>query len=279
MKETLQLPSGLDGRVWLHAAHTHLLRMHHHDELELNLVTRGSGRYLIGDRRVDLRVGTLIWLFPEQEHLLIDQSRDMKMWIVVFKKPLVESVIRGAGESARADAWATLAEGAPDGSFWRELLRPAASRLATLYDEVCANEAEPALYNAGLSYILAASWDAHLRAQPMARGADIHPAVERIAHAIHNHPGATNLEDLASDCGLSYSRLSRLFKAQTGISLVHYRRRQRIENFLTLFGKGQRRTVTQAALESGYGSYPQFHRDFTRVVGVSPAEYRRGVRE
>lgn len=276
MKEVLQLPPEVAGRVWLYSARKHDLRSHHHDELELNLIVRGSGRYLIRDRRVDLRVGTLIWLFPEQEHLLIHQSRDLKMWIVVFKKELVDRVIQGAN-GVHADNWATLGEGAPIGSFSRDLLRPTWQRLTALYEEIQAQHSELAAHNAGLAYLLAASWSAHLRAAPITQGADVHPAVEKIAHAIHHHPGTENLEDLARGCGLSYSRLSRLFKAQTGVSLVQYRRSQRIENFLTIFGKGNRRTVTQAAFESGYGSYPQFHRDFTRIVGVNPASFRKSL--
>jgi AraC-like DNA-binding protein len=33
--------------------------------------------------------------------------------------------------------------------------------------------------------------------------------------------------------------------------------------------------MLDAALEAGFGSYPQFHRIFKRVMGRSPGKYRR----
>jgi transcriptional regulator GlxA family with amidase domain len=66
-----------------------------------------------------------------------------------------------------------------------------------------------------------------------------------------------------------------LFKQQTGIALVDFRNRQRVEKFLALYRTGQRMTMLEAALEAGFGSYPQFHRVFKRVTGRSPAEHRK----
>lgn len=36
--------------------------------------------------------------------------------------------------------------------------------------------------------------------------------------------------------------------------------------------------MLEAALAAGFGSYPQFHRVFKRVVGCSPVDYRRRYR-
>jgi hypothetical protein len=61
-----------------------------------------------------------------------------------------------------------------------------------------------------------------------------------------------------------------LFKQQTGVALVDFRNRQRVEKFLAIYRTGQRTTMLDAALEAGFGSYPQFHRVFKRVMGCSP---------
>ncbi|MGH7992300.1 MAG: helix-turn-helix domain-containing protein, partial [Limisphaerales bacterium] len=62
---------------------------------------------------------------------------------------------------------------------------------------------------------------------------------------------------------------------QTGVALADFRNRQRIERFLQLYGTGQRLTMLNAALAAGFGSYPQFHRVFKRVLGCSPGHYRK----
>ena len=67
--------------------------------MEINLVTQGTAAYLLGDRRYELRRHTLVWLFPDQEHVLLDQSPDHAMWIGVFKPGL----LRHACTTPRAD--------------------------------------------------------------------------------------------------------------------------------------------------------------------------------
>src|SRR5262245_28783636 len=90
MKEFIPMPPGLDGRIWLHANNGHTHFMHRHDELEVNLVARGTSSYLVDDRRYVLRRNTQIWLFPEQEHLLLDQSPDHEIWILVFRTSMLK---------------------------------------------------------------------------------------------------------------------------------------------------------------------------------------------
>ena len=58
-------------------------------ELEVNLVVRGTASYLLGDRRYALTPGTLTWLFPGQDHVLVDESSDHELWWAVFRPALV----------------------------------------------------------------------------------------------------------------------------------------------------------------------------------------------
>ena len=90
MKDTLRLADDAVGALWHFASRPGNQRAsHHHDELEFNFVISGSGSYLLDDRRVDISAGSIIWLFPEQEHLLINESEDFAMWIAVFKPEAV----------------------------------------------------------------------------------------------------------------------------------------------------------------------------------------------
>ena len=85
MIDDLGIRAGLDGRVVRHRVGDIRPRAHRHAELEVNLVVRGTASYLLGDRRYALRSGTLTWLFPGQDHVLVDESADHELWWAVFR--------------------------------------------------------------------------------------------------------------------------------------------------------------------------------------------------
>lgn len=77
---------------------------------------------------------------------------------------------------------------------------------------------------------------------------------------------------IASNLGISVSRLARVFKLETGVSLVDYRNRLRLERFQMLVDSGGE-NLLEAALSAGFGSYAQFHRVFRAWRGTTPREY------
>jgi AraC-like DNA-binding protein len=267
MRQLLKLPAGLDGNLWHYRQQGLANAMHHHAELEFNLVTRGSGLYLLANRKYQIRRGDLLWLFPAQEHVLIEQSVDFEMWIGVARPKTVRRIATDAGAKI-------LQRANPAGKYCRRLPQPAFARLETLIADIAAVHEHPGLFNAGLGFALLAAWHQFERAADVPVH-DVHPAVERAARLIRDKSNTLGLNELARLAGLSAPRLSRLFKQQTGVALVDFRNRQRVEKFMALYGTGQRLTMLDAALDAGFGSYPQFHRVFKRVVGCSPGDYRR----
>ncbi len=267
MRQKLQLPSDLDGDIWHYHHQGRANAMHHHAELEFNLVTQGRGLYLLANRKYQIHRGDLLWLFPAQEHVLVGQSQDFEMWIGVARPKTVQRLATHAGAKV-------LRAANPTGEYCRRLPQPAFARLESLLTEIATARRQPNLFNAGLAYALLAAWQyfEHAAEVPVH---DVHPAVEKAARYIRDSNNRIGLNDLARYAGLSSARLSRLFKQQTGVALVDFRNRQRIEKFLSIYGAGQRTTMLDAALEAGFGSYPQFHRVFKRVLNCSPGEYRR----
>ncbi len=267
MRQKLQLPPKLDGDIWHYRHQGRANAMHHHAELEFNLVTQGRGLYLLANRKYQIHRGDLLWLFPAQEHVLVGQSADFEMWIGVARPKAVRRLATDAGAKL-------LRAGNPEGEYCRRLAQPAFARIEALLSEVANTRQQPGLFNAGLGYALLAAWQSFEHAADVPVH-DVHPAVEKAARYIRDKNNTVGLNELAHHAGLSPARLSRLFKEQTGIALVDFRNRQRIEKFLALYGAGQRMTMLEAALEAGFGSYPQFHRVFKRVLNCSPGEYRR----
>ena len=271
MKVISDIPADLCGVIWHYRNTGEIHQMHSHRELQVNLVVRGQATYLMSDRRYDLRPRTQLWIFPDQDHVLVNKSDDFEMWIVLFCPEMVKRV--ATMEQARI-----LREPNPVGQFSRQLSSENMASLATLFGEVAAStKRDPGCFNVGLPYAMLRAWTVHLNTEELTGGQELHPAVETAARLIRDEPEPLNIEQLADRCGLSPCQLSRVFKQQAGVTLVTYRQRACLERFLKLYGQGRRTSMLRAALKAGFGSYPQFHRVFRRLMGRSPAAYRREI--
>ncbi len=103
MLEDLKIRPGYRGFLYLVESirNPPRLQSHHHVELELNLVVRGTVTYVVSGRRFTFQRRTLLWLYPDQEHQLIDLSKDAQNYVAVFKPSLI-------ARSARAGLYAGL---------------------------------------------------------------------------------------------------------------------------------------------------------------------------
>jgi len=95
----LKLGKAYDGLLYLaeSARHVQMLQSHHHIELEINLIVQGTITYVVDGQRFTFSPRTLLWLFPQQEHQLVDQSEDAQFYVAVFKPSLIKRSCRSVG--------------------------------------------------------------------------------------------------------------------------------------------------------------------------------------
>lgn len=274
MKMTLNMPERRDARLWLHQPRGYVHPIHHHDELEFNFAVRGRGKYLLGDRRYDLRRHSLVWIFTKQEHVLLDTTHDYAGWIGVFKPHVVTSAASAKPAPPQA---ARMLQPNPPGYFCRQVTPEYAEALEALCQSLSGLSHSDPCYNSGVPYLLLLAWEAFEAAEEIPGGPSVHPSVERAACLLRDWEGQLDVEGLARKAHLSPAHLSRTFKRQIGVPISHFRNNLRLQRFLRLYGDGRRHTVLDCALRAGFGSYPQFYRVFRKQMGVTPAEYRRGL--
>ena len=250
---------------------------HHHDELEVKLVLWGNTRYLMGKEEVELGPGSLLWLAPGQEHTLLTVSDDLAMWVASFRKrtALAAEVASDMRVIDQRRTWGAC------------VLPPTHVRdFSTLHAGLVRCE-EPALVNPRSLELLTralVSFRKYGRSQDFeamfdrGRQSALHAAVGRARELLCDTHADLPLATLARRCGLEGSRLSRVFKQQMGLSIVQFRNHFRIQQFIARFGRGDGRNMLEVALDSGFGSYPQFHRAFHQVTGYAPSEHLRRVR-
>lgn len=82
------------------------------------------------------------------------------------------------------------------------------------------------------------------------------------------------LEEVSDQIGMNPTYLSSLFKKKTGIGFIEYLTQVRIEEAKELLSNPNR-SISDTAGEVGYKDAKHFTRQFKKIVGLSPAEYRK----
>ncbi|MGF1452864.1 MAG: helix-turn-helix domain-containing protein [Opitutales bacterium] len=261
MKTRLEIASGRAGAVyWVEQGY--LPREEHtHEELEVNLVVAGTGRYLIDSVDCHLAPGSLIWLFPEQEHVLLESSDELGMWVVVFRQEMVRQTCLSTDNHL-------LRAGNPGAILHRRVLPEQTETLDHGFKVLQAADAGRDHVNASLAFHLLECWRLYQIASPVSEAQQLHPSVFRAAQLLKS--GEDDLAKIAKKAGLSQSRLSRLFHDQIGQSMTVYRNQERLKRFERLRQSKPRETLLALAIEAGFGSYAQFHRVYQLRYGRAP---------
>jgi AraC family transcriptional regulator, arabinose operon regulatory protein len=97
--------------------------------------------------------------------------------------------------------------------------------------------------------------------------------ISKIVKIVESDP-SQSVPALARGANLSSSRLSHLFKAQTGKSLKSFLSDQRLEKAATLLLTTEMR-IKEISYAVGYCQEPSFVRAFRKKFDHSPSSYRR----
>jgi AraC-like DNA-binding protein len=228
---------------------------HSHPGLEINLIIAGRGTYFLADSRHDLVPGTLVWLLPDQSHRLL-RTPELDMWVIEYPRDRCDAGL--LADAARNPAQC--------------LSREDAIALDHLMAHVSQDSDEPALYQAGVDYVVRSARHYGLTS-PAPAPARLHPAVLAALAILRDETDAPSTADLARRAGVSQDYLGQLLVEQTGRGLVEWRNRMRLERFHVVYP--QSGDLLTAALAAGFGSYTQFHRVFADLVGTTPGDWAR----
>ena len=100
------------------------------------------------------------------------------------------------------------------------------------------------------------------------------PRLRKIFDRLMNVPAeGRTLEQWGRRVGATGRTLSRLFRAETGMSFHQWRQQLRLLQALRLLGRGD--PITSVALDVGYGSLSAFVSVFRKTLGVTPGRYFR----
>ena len=297
MIEEHKIEENHQGFVFLYSTKEHAFGMrtpHHHKELEMNIIIKGSAEYILSDQIYELTPGNIVWLFPGQEHQLIKTDPNFEMYVVVFKEALFKNTL------SLDEKYNVLSEQNPEGSFCRRVSLSSIEKLERVCKSLCElNEkdimapayyyagqafgfernseyyhSDPVLLNAGLSYLMTIGWHLFITEGAEEKEEVLNSSVQKATYLLQNFLEKDySLTDLSIEIGISPSRLSRLFNEQIGLSIVDYKNKLKLDHLMDYIKKNPEYSLSEACYMVGFGSYSQFYKTFKQTFGISPKAY------
>lgn len=276
--EVVQIGCGQSFKAWEHGYPFHTVRWHFHPELELHYVVETTGRYFVGDFIGSFKPGNLVLAGPNLPHNWVsDTSPDEN---VALRSRVVQFT-----EAFAADAIDLMPELAP----LRTLLER--SRRGLLFGAATSERVAPLLERLNHApgiHRIALFWDvicALIQAQDVQEltSAEYLPDPsgfmslginQALAYLNENLTQPIRESDLARIAGLSPSAFSRSFRRHTGLTLVQFITRLRINFACQMMMNDEALRITDACFASGFNNLSNFNRQFLRQKGMTPSLFR-----
>ena len=242
--------------------------LHGHHHFLLTLITRGHGIQILNGREIPFGPNDLFLLSPADFHqntLPIGESFDH--FGVRFPYELLD---------------ARLSEFCALDRFPMHL--HLSDRSAAVARTVFAQLVEESRYGADrpanrvyLQSLVEQLFIIALREMPADCTAGSDVFINKALGYLHSHfYEAITVSDAAAYAGYTPNYFNTCFREQMGVPFGAYLRQTRLTYAQNLL-RASKMSVTEIALESGFGSLSHFSRSFHEVYGVSPLEYRNSI--
>ncbi|MDP9173521.1 MAG: helix-turn-helix domain-containing protein [Planctomycetota bacterium] len=265
-------PYGLTVERW---TPTLMPRPDRHNEIEVNLLERGSITYLLGGRKVTIEAGRMTVFWAAIPHQIISVGNETSYyvatvplaWFLQWDLParLAEPILHGrviceARSKESAGAVATFAR------WHRDLARPTQiKRRAVLL------ELEARLLR--LAITLPTHGISRQSNAPAMGSPALSKAEEIACFLAKNYQRPLSIADVGEAVRLHPNYAMNLFKKVFTITLTEYLTRHRLSHAQRLLATTGGK-ILSIAMESGFGSVSRFNDVFRKSFGCSPRAYR-----
>ncbi len=254
------------------------MRWHFHPELEVHHVVETSGHYYIGDFIGEFAPGNLVLTGPNLPHNWVSHVAEGET------VPLRSRVLQFP-----EDLLVRIAETFPDTGGFSGLF--ALSRRGSLFSDACSRHCAPILAElvqargprrASLFLDLLANLAADSGARALASDAYLPDPSGFMTAGVNKALAYINANltedftesDLAGTAGMTPSAFSRSFRRHTGMGVVEYINRLRINLACQMLMNDAEKSVTDICYAVGFNNLSNFNRQFLRRKGMPPSRFR-----
>lgn len=246
---------------------------HHHTEIELGLILKGHGDYVLSGKTMAAYEGDLFVVRSNEPHCIPTiRSANLVSFNIHLSSYYLWNIcsdyIPANKIQALINSDIPINNKLSDGKILLSF-----RKIASLFD----SEDESAVFDIRGEVLRAVKMIACLIDAEEKEGTPSPAHLKSIQKAIdfikQNYNKHILLEDIAKSAAMSRSYFSNTFKAVTGISPYNYLMTTRIEHATELL-KNQNKSVMSIALECGFTSLSSFNKAFKQLVGTTPTQAR-----
>lgn len=251
---------------------------HHHDYYQLCCVLSGGIRHTSAGQSVLLGPGDAFLVPPGFSHSIRFEISGTEIYSLSFQSSVFRTVF------PQADRFLQSLWNSPQvpGSFLQVSLSREQSRdLCELMECLIRQQAEGGVYFSAAPGLIWAMVSLLLQRHtalaetPVQKGSGHTPILrDCITYIDRNYSQPLTPDSLSRQFGLSKSVLYSSFQEITGLPLHKYIAKRRILEAQTLIRARPELQLGQIAAAVGYQDLSTFYRNFLRICGVSPSQYR-----
>lgn len=276
--EVVQIGRAESFKAWEHGYPFRTVRWHFHPEYEIHHVVETTGRYFVGDFIGTFEPGNLVLTGPNLPHNWVsdtapDADVPLRSRVVQFSETFINDAmallpelgcLRDLLERSRSGVLFPAATAAIVGPLLKELVNAQGVRRVRIFMEVIG-----ALGGARDTRLLTSASYIPDPSGFMSAGIN-----EALAYVNENLTEPFGEKDLAEIAGLSPAAFSRSFRRHTGLVLVKYVNRLRINLACQLLMGDTDVRVTDVCFASGFNNLSNFNRQFLKQKGMTPSRFR-----
>lgn len=277
--EVIQIRPGECFTVFSHGYPYRTVRWHFHPEYELHMIVETSGQYFVGDFIGRFNPGNLVLTGPNLPHNWaseIPQGTTVanRCQLIQFHEAFIAESMRIMPELSGIEPVLSLA------------------RRGALFDDYTSSAVRPLMDELMNAQGLRRLELFILMLGHLSRARDVIPLAsagylpdpsgymsvglnKALAHIRDHMTQAFSEPDLAKIAGQTTAGFSRAFHRHTGMSLVQYVKRLRINFACQLLMTEGTMSVTDICFQSGFNNLSNFNRQFLAEKGMTPSSFRR----
>ena len=257
--------------------------LHKHDFIELIIILNGQGTHIIEGGRHSIKAGDTFVVPPRIQHAYADTD-NLSLFNILIRNQHLQTLERECISMPGFFALFKLEPRMRAMHQFKSQLRQSPQdlgELSSLIDSLEVEATQTTRLACSRSRAFLQLIVGNLCKQYEELGSLDSTKLLMIANCIRymeSHIGDTlHLADLAREAGMSKRSLSRNFHVAVGQSPIEYRLNTRIQRAEELLLNSSE-PISQIAYEVGFGDASYFTRQFRRLRGVPPREFRRRYR-